>query len=78
MVVANFYGKVYDINVYAKTLTELKRKLSLVANGYFEPIDYFEGFRRVQQLQAVVYEPFMMTRINKKYPNGSIERGKWK
>lgn len=77
MAIANFGGKVYGVNVYASTLTELKRKLSLVANGYFEPIDYFEGFRRVQQLQTIVYEPFKLTRINKKYPNNTIKRGVW-
>ena len=65
-----------DKNIIAYSMKDLKVKGSKIANGYFNPVDVMT----VVELDEVnnIIRSFSITRINKKYPNGSIERGKWK
>ena len=65
-----------DKSIIAYSMKDLKRKGSRIANGYFNPVDVMT----VVELDEVnnIIRSFSLTRINKKYPNGSIERGKWK
>lgn len=65
-----------DKNIFAYSMKDLKGKGSKIANGYFNPVDVMT----VVELDEVnnIIRSFSLTRINKKCPNGSIERGKWK
>lgn len=65
-----------DKNIFAYSMKDLKVKGSRIANGYFNPVDVMT----VAELDEVnnIVRSFSLTRINKKCPNGSIERGKWK
>lgn len=59
-------------NVYANTITDLKRKASETANGYFRPVDSM----KIWNSQTGEFL-FSMTRINKKSPAGTFTPGKW-
>lgn len=63
---------VYGQTVQAHTITSLKRKASMIANGYFNPIDEMQ----------VCYGPenkmLTYTRINRKTPDNTICRGQWR
>ncbi len=65
---ATLYGK----TVQAHTITSLKRKATMVANEFFNPIDEMQ----------VCYGPENMTltytRVNRKTPDNTIRRGQWK
>lgn len=65
-----------DKNIIAYSMKDLKVKGSRIANGYFNPVDVMT----VAELDEVnnIIRSFSLTRINKKCPNDSIERGKWK
>ena len=62
-------GTIYGKTIYANTFTDLKRKASIVANGYFNAVDELEV--RGGNLVGKWY------RFNKKYPNNTIYRGTW-
>ena len=62
-----------DFVCYGNSLSEIKRKLSKEANKRFDTYDY----ARVYTYRSDYKIYFELNRINKKYPNNTIKRGKW-
>ena len=65
-----------DKSIIAYSMKDLKRKGSRIANGYFNPVDVMTVTERDEDFKVI--RSFSLTRINKKYPTGQIERGEWK
>ena len=63
-------GTINGKTIYANTFTGIKRKASIVANGYFNTVDELE----VRDGNLVG----KWRRFNKKYPNNTIHRGTWR
>lgn len=62
---------IYNKTIKGKTVSELFRKASRIANNYYNVIDKIIIFDSVGI-------PCEFTRINHKYPNNTIKRGKWR
>jgi hypothetical protein len=60
---------IYGKEIEARNMTELKRKASIIANGYFNPLDKMEVEFSGKSLQYL--------RFNTKCPNNTIQRGEW-
>lgn len=69
-----FTGIIYGKTITAESLTVLMRKASIIANGFFNPIDEMT----VTHSHIGKSKPLVYRRINKKYPNNTISRGQWK
>jgi hypothetical protein len=67
MMTAQLYGK----TISGKTMTEIKRKASRIANDYWNMVDRME----VTDEQSGNVLTFM--RINRKSPNNAMIFGKW-
>lgn len=66
-----YEGEIYGKKFRRKDVTSLLREASGIANNFSNPIDELI----ITDAQGIHCE---FTRINKKYPNNTIERGKWR
>ena len=74
-----FAGKVYSGGtlrgfVRGNSMTEVKRQASMLCNRYYHAIDEMELHRYKNKEDGNI----MFTRLNKKSPDNSIIRGKWR
>ena len=76
----HYEAKVYSGHLFvgfveAKSMALLKRRASVKCNNYYNAIDTMlvDVFEDNMQLGGIHF-----SRINKKYPNNTIERGAWK
>jgi predicted transcriptional regulator len=65
-----FTAEINGKTITAKTVSELKRKASTIANNRFDVIDTMKVISGERILT--------FKRFNKVYPNNKIERGVWK
>ena len=65
-----FTAEINGKTITAKTVSELKRKASTIANNRFDVIDTMKVISGERILT--------LKRFNKKYPNNTITRGKWR
>ena len=65
-----FTAEINGKTITGKTITEIKRKASMIANNRFSTVDILEV--RTETATTLYY------RRNKKCPNNTIERGKWR
>jgi hypothetical protein len=65
-----FTGILYDQMIQAKTISDLKRKASIIANGRNKPVDQME-------VTADNGLSCRFVRFNQVCPNNTIIRGKW-
>ena len=68
----NLTGTLYNRTITARSMADLKRKASAIANGYFRPIDMME----VTELDSGIV--FHLNRHNNVCPNNTITYGKWR
>lgn len=69
--------KMYEATIYkrkirAKNMPDLKRKASRIANGYFRPVD---------EMEVLCDEDGTVcryARVNRAFPNNTIQRGTWR
>ena len=70
------HGTLYGITIIAKTMTELKRKASRIANNYFSAYDTMKvNLHDIGKCENI--EQFTLTRVNKKAPSNRIVYGSW-
>lgn len=67
MFTAQLYGK----TISGKTITEIKRKASRIANNYWNVVDRMEVTDEQNGITMMFY------RNNRKTPNNMIEYGTW-
>lgn len=67
MFTAQLYGK----TISGKTMTEIKRKASRIANNYWNVVDRMEVTDEQNGITMMFY------RNNRKTPNNMIEYGTW-
>lgn len=67
MLTAQLYGK----TISGKTITEIKRKASRIANGFQNSFDCMRVTDQEVGLNCTFW------RFNKKFPNNTIVFGKW-
>lgn len=71
---AIFKGIINGTPIESSSFLTLKAKASKVANKNFNAVDEL----LITHVDGTDYEnPIRIVRINKKYPNNTIERGKW-
>ena len=63
---------VYGQKIQAHTMTALKRKATMIANGFFNPAD------EMQVCFGPDNKMLTYTRVNRKAPNNTICRGQWR
>ena len=66
-----FIGTLYNRTINAKSMRDLKRKASIIANGYFKPYDTME----VKETESGT--EFGLCRINRLFPSNEIIYGEW-
>lgn len=71
-----YYGTVKNRLVKSDSIKDLKRKASIIANGYFDVVD--ELLIGVQNGNEPIKVICTYRRVNRKCPNNTIERGVWK
>lgn len=67
MLIATLYGQ----TVNGKTMTEIKRKASRIANGFHNAFDCMEVNNSENGVKCTYW------RYNRKFPNNAIQFGKW-
>lgn len=67
MLTAQLYGE----TINGKTITEIKRKASRIANKYCNTIDRMEVTDQDRNIKCT------FRRFNRKYPNNTIEFSQW-
>lgn len=73
-----FYGTIYNRTITTNTLSDLKRKASRIANGYFSAVDKMDVVAYHDSRKYENLEKFTFLRINKKSPNNTIIYGQWR
>ena len=68
MLTAQLYGK----TINGKTIAEIKRKASRIANGKRQPFDCMKVMDQEVGLECTFW------RYNRKCPNNTIQYGKWR
>lgn len=71
-----YHGVIYGITIIAKTMKDLKRKASIIANEKWSSFD---------EMKVLIHDIgrsentglFTLRRINRKCPNNTIFYGKW-
>ena len=71
-----YHGVIHGITVIAKTMKDLKRKASIIANQKWSSYDEMKVFSHdIERCENT--ELFTLRRINRKCPNNTISYGKW-
>ena len=71
-----YHGVIYGVTVIAKTIKDLKRKASIIANAKWSSYDEMKVL--VHDIWKCENEDlFTMRRINRKCPNNTICYGQW-
>ena len=66
----------YNRTITAKTMPQLKRQASIIANRHFNTVDIMEVYYPdAKNNQTIV---FHLSRFNHKYPNNTITYGEWR
>lgn len=66
-----YTAKIYRRDIYADSMSGLKRQASIIANDMQQPVDEMMVFHPL-------YGSVKFIRINRKSPDGTFVPGKWK